>query len=401
MTPEILALRHLTGRVRSAAARLRGVAAGPPRVEGWGGAAAEAYDAASSSLRRRAEGVAAVLEELAGRLDAHTAAAQSLRHARLRLEVEADLAGPRGSAREQGRATRAALDRAAAAVDPVTGRSVEAHLLAYDPGAFDGDGAVVVAVGDPASADDVAVLVPGWGSDGASAPLHVGRALALHLAARRADPGDDNATVAWIGYDAPEGIGVLSERMAAAGGDRLTLAVDGLRADRAHDPAHLTVIGHSYGSTAVSLAATGPEGLAADDVVLVGSPGAGDAEVAADLGLAPGRVWVLRNSLDPVAALGVVGPVGLGEDPALDTWGAIRLRAESATPRTSWADWPLADHASYFQPGGEELDNLARVVAGRHEAVTTAPPLHDPGWGLAVDPELDRTFASTPRGPVR
>ncbi len=401
--------------VRDLAVRLRGVAtalhrvpgaAGP--VAGWSGIAAEAYAATSADLRGRARRLAAVLEELADRLDAHAVLlpadpelAQDLVHARLLMQVEQDLAAPAHSG--EARAANAARDALAlvgAATDPVTGRPVEAHLLAYDPDAFGGDGRVVVAVGDPATADDLALLVPGLGSDADSAAVHTRRALDLHLAARREDPGDGNAVVAWIGYDAPDGIGVLSERMARAGGALLADAVDDLRDGRAHDPAHLTVVGHSYGATTASLAATGPRCLDADDVVLAGSPGAADADSAADLRIRPGHVWVLRNSHDPVAALGAAGPLGLGEDPALDSWGGTRLRAESVD-RGGWGDWPAADHTSYFAPGGEGLTNLARVVSGHHRQVLAAPPLHDPWWAPPLDPELGRTPADPPGGRVR
>ena len=397
MTREAAA-HDLAARLRSLADQLR--AAGASVRSGVGeGAAAEAYAATSEALRHRADRVAAVLEELADRLDAHAVrprpsgpeVAQDIVHARLLLEVEQDLAATPGTSRARASdAARDALALVAAATDPVTGRPVEAHLLDYDPDAFGGDGRLVLAAGDPATADDVAVLVPGLGADADDATVHARRALDLHLAARREDPGDDNAVVAWVGYDAPDGVGVLSERMARTGGDLLADDVADLRDDRAHDPAHLTVVGHSYGATTVSHAATGPQPLDADDVVLLGSPGAGDAGSAADLGIRPGHVWVLRHSHDPVAALGAAGPLGLGEDPALDSWGATRLRAESAD-RGAWGSWPVADHASYFTPGGEGLTNLARVVAGHHDRAVVAPPLRDPWWAPPLDPELGRT----------
>ncbi len=404
---EAPAVRDLAVRLRAVAAELHRVADARAPVADWSGVAAEVYATTATDLRCRVRRVAAVLEDLADRLDTRTgsprvpAVAQDLVHARLLLEVEQDLAAPTSPGEvEAATAAREALALVGAATDPVTGRPVEAHLLAYDPDAFGGDGRVVVAAGDPATADDVAVLVPGLGSDADGAVGHARRALDLHLAARREDPGDGNAVVAWIGYDAPDGVGVLSERMAREGGALLADTVDDLRDARAHDPAHLTVVGHSYGATTVSLAATGPQGLAADDVVLAGSPGAGDAGSAADLGIRPGHVWVLRDSHDPVAALGGYGPFGLGEDPALDSWGGTRLRAESAD-RGTWGSWPTADHASYFTPGGEGLGNLARVVSGHHGRVLAAPPLHDPWWAPPLDPELGRTPADPPAGRVR
>jgi len=61
---------------------------------------------------------------------------------------------------------------------------------------------------------------------------------------------------------------------------------------------NLTVIAHSYGSTTATAFAA--EKAQADNLVLIGSPGAGRAETAADLGLPPGHVFVGSASSDPV-----------------------------------------------------------------------------------------------------
>ncbi|QBR93940.1 alpha/beta hydrolase [Nocardioides euryhalodurans] len=405
MSPPAAGVHELADRLREVAEVLdRAVGDAGPGPD-WCGAAAAAYAVASAALRRRVAGVAAVLEELAGRLvaDASTvpvvaaALVQDLLHARLLLAVERDLAAPGEPARaDHAAALRDALARIEATVDPVTGRPVEGHLLAYEPTAFGGDGAVTVAVGDPATADDVAVVVPGLGADASSAPREVARALRLHEAARFLDPHDGNATVAWIGYDAPDGpVEALTERRAVAGGERLAEDLDDLLTARPAGPAHLTVLGHSYGSTTAALGAYGP-GLAADDLVLVGSPGAGGpVDRAADTGLDPDRVWVARNSHDPVAALGAAGPLGLGDDPATEEWGGRRIRAESTEP----ADARDA-HTAYFDHDGESLHHLALVVAGRHGEVEGAEPVRGSGlW--AHDPELDRDPASPPTRPVR
>jgi pimeloyl-ACP methyl ester carboxylesterase len=79
----------------------------------------------------------------------------------------------------------------------------------------------------------------------------------------------------WLDYDAPdfvdEGAGRGRAEAAVAGLRRFQ---DGLRATHDGDPAHLTVLGHSYGSLVVGTAAQAP-GPIADDVVFVGSPGVG------------------------------------------------------------------------------------------------------------------------------
>lgn len=299
-------------------------------------------------------------------------------------------------------AAREALDRVADGEDPVTGRPWRATLLVYDPVAFGGDGRTAIAVGDLDTASDVAVVVPGFGTDAGSAPVQVDRALTLHDATRDLHPGSV-ATVAWIGYDAPDnllpdldGLGVVREDLAARGGERLADELDGLRASRPGNPAHLTVVGNSYGSTTTAVGAT-VTGLAADELVLVGSPGAGGgADHAADLGVGAGHVWVAAASHDPVSGLadngwvggGTLAGAGLGDDPAEDDFGARRIRAESPWRGEGGV---LADHARYFDRGSESLANISHVVAGEYDRVGLAGHRHDPWWGPPLDPEAVRT----------
>ena len=180
------------------------------------------------------------------------------------------------------------------------------------------------------------------------------------------------------------------------GGARLADTIDGLRAGRDGEPAHLTAIGYSYGSTTVGHGAH-DEGLAADDIVVVGSPGLGeDTDHARDLGIDPDHVWAGANSNDPVADLGnrgalhleTFGGLGLGDDPVEDDFGANRFQAES-TSRGGLN--PFADHAKYFDHDTESLANIARIVNGDYDAVTRAGHLHDPWLGGPQDPEADRT----------
>jgi hypothetical protein len=464
-------IREYAASLRVAATRLDDLAdfaLARGRVGEWTGEAATAYEATSRAVGRECDIAAATLHRLADRVDRHADVVARL--LRLRDEVAADpgaaadvqarllteeqamcqafaeateaARGPSAADRHRanllalerdlsrlgagaaaGRldadeerhlavaeATAAALARIEGAADPVTGRPVPACLYLYDPTAFDGDGRVAVVAGDLDTADDVAVVVPGLGTDGASAAFQADRALAVHQAARHLDPGAANATMAWIGYDAPDNlplagdgdvVGVLTDRMAGAGGRRLSATVAELRAGPNGD-AHLSVIGYSYGSTTAGLAASGP-GLAVDDLVLVGSPGAGrDSDSAADTGLDGGHVWVLRNSHDPVALLGGHGwadagsaGLGLGDDPAGAGWGATRLQAEAVTR----GEAPWADHTSYFDHDTESLGNIAHVVAGEYDDVTTAPAVRDPWWAPPVDPERDRLPGTRPTLP--
>lgn len=310
---------------------------------------------------------------------------------------------------ENARAAQDARATIGRGLDPVTGQPVTSQLYLYDPAAFGGDGAVAVSVGDLATARDISVLVPGFGTDGESAAYQAARALTLHEACRVVDGSRTNASMIWIGYDAPDNVpwgegwdavGVTGEQMASAGGDRLADAIDGLRASRHGPPAHLTVIGHSYGSTTTGLAAH-EHGLRAEDVVLVGSPGAGAHTAnASALGLRDGHVWVGAASRDPVSWLGDHGWVstgtatsggGLGTDPSTDDFGARRFEAES-DHRAVVAS--LSDHDRYFDPGSDSLQNISEIVTGHYGAVEGAHPHHDPWYGPAFDPELVRDPSS-------
>src|SRR6478752_2629659 len=121
------------------------------------------------------------------------------RDAANRAALSRDLAGW-GDLEDQGRLTgderqwlgnaRAAQDAVAAierGIDPQTLDGVTSQLYLYDPTAFDGDGAVAVAAGDLATAHDVAVTVPGLGTDARSAPFQADHALDLYEATRSVD----------------------------------------------------------------------------------------------------------------------------------------------------------------------------------------------------------------------
>jgi hypothetical protein len=277
-------------------------------------------------------------------------------------------------------------------IDPVTREQVSTQLYVYDPAAFAGDGAVAVAAGNLDTADNVSVVVPGFGTDGGSAPYQAARALTLYESSRYLGAGETNAAMFWIGYDAPDnlpwddgwdGAGVVTEDMATRGGERLADTIDGLRDSRGGEPAHLTAIGHSYGSTTTGHAGH-DHGIPVDDLVFVGSPGVGaDTDTAGDTGVAPGHVWAGVNSRDPVA--------DLGDDPAEDDFGANRFQAESTTRADDSVGLDaFDDHSKYFDHDTEALYNISQIVNGNYDAVGHADHVHDPFYAGVQDPEFDR-----------
>ncbi len=289
-------------------------------------------------------------------------------------------------------------------VDPVTGAPIETQIFIYDPTAFGGDGRIAISAGDLDTADNIAVVTPGLGTDAGSIGTQGDRAATIYEATRSLDGTQTNATLAWIGYDAPDnhpfggggwdGAGVVTEGAATEGGGLLADTLDGLAASRDDDP-HTTLIGHSYGSTTAGHAAH-DHGVAVDDLVFVGSPGVGgDTNNAGDTGVDPDHVWAGANSHDPVTWLGNHGWVhgetalgaGLGDDPAEDDFGANRFGAEDPTRGSGN---PFDQHSLYFDHDSESLHNIASVVNGDYDAVTGADHRHDPWWQGPQDPEADR-----------
>jgi hypothetical protein len=306
---------------------------------------------------------------------------------------------------DNARAADRAIETVEGRVDPVTGEPIETQLYIYDPAAYDGDGRVAISAGNLDTADNVAVVVPGFGTDGESAPYHADRAATIYESTRFLDDTQSNATMFWIGYDAPDnlpwtgegwdGVGVLTEGAATEGGEHLSDTIDGLRDSRDGEPAHLTTIGYSYGSTTTGHGAH-DDGLATDDIVFVGSPGVGgDTDHASDTGLDPSHVWAGANSRDPIAHLANNGWVhgetlfgaGLGDDPTEDDFGGIRFEAESTTRGDHAA---FDQHSLYFDHGTESLHNISQIVNGNYAGVTQAEHTYDPWWGGVRDPERDR-----------
>ncbi len=161
-------------------------------------------------------------------------------------------------------------------------------------------------------------------------------------------------------------------------------------------PTHMTVVGHSYGSTTVSDAAAG-YGMHADDVVLVGCPGTDMAHADADFHLsAGGHLYVGDASQDEVSWFGEdtlrtpFGGIGLGQDPALDGYGATRFKAE--VPGYSFG--PFHDHSHYFDYDSESLFSIGDVVSGHGDALEhdgmTARHRGEYGLPPVVDPEATR-----------
>jgi len=264
---------------------------------------------------------------------------------------------------------------------------VDVNLLVYQPGAFGGDGAVAVSYGDPDTADNTAVIVPGITNDGTSITTQGADAYELYKTSIK--NGESAATIAWMGYDAPswnpenvldwpgDGLdmgSVINEEKAEAGGELLADFVDGLRATDEGDRSNLTVIGHSYGSTTAAHAAH-DHGLDADSLTLIGSPGAGgdDVNSVSDLGMPEGKVYVGAADNDFVTWLGRDGDLGMGQDPAQADFGAnVFPVAPGDEFHADSLGKGVDNHTSYFDPKAnpESLSNITSIVQGDEPTIT-------------------------------
>ncbi|MEV0676719.1 alpha/beta hydrolase [Actinosynnema sp. NPDC050436] len=260
----------------------------------------------------------------------------------------------------------------------------DVRIMAWDPYGPRGDGATAIAYGNPDTARNVAVCVPGTGStlDGFS----VDQAGNL----RHAMGAEGNATIQWLGYDAPGwALGeVDNPAQAQEGAANLVADVDGYRAAGVPGQ-HLTVIGHSYGSTTVGYA--GMNGLAADDIAFVGSPGVGASNVG-QLSAGPGHVYVGATEHDPV----VQGTSSSWFTQDGSSIGPYDERFGARTFGTPDSTSALGAHSQYYHPGSESVDNLAKIATGNGGAVTdqkwydaplgpSLPGGHLPGVGPVVD----------------
>src|SRR6476661_3717767 len=232
--------------------------------------------------------------------------------------------------------------------DPDPSRQRPVMLWKYEPLADGVQGRAAIAIGNPDYADNTTVIVPGTSSSVKGGWLSDG-----HSDARVANPD-----------------------LARAGGKVLAADVNGLWSTHQDPQQHVTVIGHSYGSTTVA-DAFADSGMHANDAVLIGCPGTDLARSAADFHLDGGNVYVGSASTDPVSYIGTAPEylhdylnrelhypaglnAGLGLDPAGDQFGSIRFDAEVAGRDGINTN----DHSHYYDMGSESLRAMTYIATG-------------------------------------
>lgn len=252
-----------------------------------------------------------------------------------------------------------------------------------------GQGRAVIAVGDLTDADYVTFFVPGMYVGVAdqlvdwTAWADNSRAEQEAWLERLGTPGEV-ATVAWIGYQTPTVVNIAGLDLAYQGRDALTGSLQGLDAIRATQTPfiaqgtpgssvaaaaetgpYVTIVAHSYGSTAAMLALQEND-VTVDALVVVGSPGSPATNVA-DLKVAGGNVWVAAADSDPVPRSGVFGSQPL--DPG---FGARHFSVKGMTdPITGQKLADIEGHVYYFWPGTTAVRNTALIAIGHGDLAST------------------------------
>ena len=258
-----------------------------------------------------------------------------------RLLLRRALADP---ATPDAAAATARAVRASMAGEEAAGRLVQLHLLDLA-----GD-RVALSIGDLDTADAVALVVPGIFNTAADdLPGLTGDAVDLAAATRAANSGTTVAAVVWLGYRTPATLAQAAvQAHAERGGRALARALDGLAAARravGTPVPRTTVVAHSYGTYVVDEAADEPGTLAADAVVLAGSPGMEDDAASLEVP----EVFDAAAPADPISWA---------------TWFGERKTWEDAYGSTGLpADW-FEGHSEYFDRDHPTLVAMGEVVAG-------------------------------------
>ncbi|MFI5491567.1 alpha/beta hydrolase [Actinoplanes sp. NPDC051859] len=254
------------------------------------------------------------------------------------------------------------LDGAPLELRYAANRRQSPHWNDRQPLALDlrGDGRIVEVLGDLRQATAVTVLVPGvddtlhnfdTGHGGVlrRAPAWQGRQLYERM---RADqPDAPVAVIVWLGYDPPEGVrrAAIRQERAEDGARALTRFVDGLVVDRPE--LAITVVGHSYGSTVLGIAAPDLTEQVTD-LVAIGSPGM-SVDRAADLHTSA-RIWAGTAPTDwtrQLPGIRIFG-AGHGRRPTEPAFGALPLPCDN-----------VDGHDGYFAPNSAALLALASIGA--------------------------------------
>lgn len=263
------------------------------------------------------------------------------------------------------------------------------YLLTY---LYQNEGRFAVALGNPDTADNTAVLVPGAGHDVEKEKgeevlfptVQEGIRVYNHMNDIAGDKGSwepeprgySNSVIVWLGTDmpdAPVSPDVSNSGLNPTFGDTehgakwLSEDVAGYQAAVTNPDNHMTLIAHSYGSYMAG-EAIDKLGLQVDDLVVFGSPGI-DADNAADMGM-QGHVWAGVAEGDTLVTQGpLTAQEGwLGTNPASISFGAKVFGTDGSNTLAG-----SEGHGEYLKPNSESLDNIAKIATRQDDQVSRGP----------------------------
>jgi pimeloyl-ACP methyl ester carboxylesterase len=234
-------------------------------------------------------------------------------------------------------------------------------------------------LGDLSTADYVTYLIPGmfftvegqindWTDD--AARIYDEQVSWLNLIGETdpSEAGKSVAVVSWMGYETPNLTNIGSLDLAFAGRDAIADVVRGLQSEREGDEPFISVIAHSYGSTAAMMALS-EYSFEIDALVVIGSPGSAVQSVD-DLNVRNGNVFVGEAAWDPVP-----NSAFFGNDPGSPEFGAHQLGVSGGVDLiTDEVLSASVGHNGYFGAGSESVRNLALIGIGKSQLATDGTP---------------------------
>lgn len=225
---------------------------------------------------------------------------------------------------------------------------------------------VAIGIGNFDEAQHIGVFVPGMGTTVRGNLLDYTTKSEGLITAAQGLRKSSYATVAWLGYDAPLSIpNVANTHRANAGADRLVNFLEGLRVipRNSQEKLHLTLLGHSYGSTTSGIAASHVSPNVVDDLVLFGSPGSG-VQLGAEYRVPEGHRWVSAVPYHGDIVQGIGTDINFGRNPT--EMPAFRHISGDATGGKSYRTFtqPFGNHSTYLENNTETQKDMARILAG-------------------------------------
>jgi pimeloyl-ACP methyl ester carboxylesterase len=249
---------------------------------------------------------------------------------------------------------------------------VPRQLITFDPR---GEARAAVVVGNLETADYVSYLVPGmfftvqgqmydWTAIAQDLNTEQNSWIARLAKTDKSMVGKTTATVSWIGYTTPGALDIGSLDRANEGARLLGNALLGIQTVREDSEPFVTLVTHSYGSTAAMIELA-KGGVTVDALAIVGSPG-GATQSAAKLSVRNDNVFVGEAAWDPV-----VNTAFYGSDPGSPSFGAKKMSVAGGVDVITRK--PLAaavGHLGYFDAGTEAMRNLALIGIDESSLVT-------------------------------